>query len=114
MQSRRSDGRALSSAECNHVYYICALGSMGTNFVNFAEMEISWRPGGTQFSCVREGVSREQLVGNRLDKNDLPLTKADGSIDKGRKEEKQRMYRHVCFLFVDRGRLGPLTFVLCY
>lgn len=36
------------------------------------------------------------------------------ALDKGRKEEKQRMYMHVCFLFVDRGRLGPLTFGLCY
>lgn len=71
--SCRSDGSvspwARFSAEWYHVYYTCALGSVGANF---AELKISWRPGGALFWCVREDVSREQLVGNRLDDKDLP------------------------------------------
>lgn len=66
---------------------------------------------GALFWCVREGVSREQLAGSRLDKNDLPSTKADGSIGQGPERRKAEDV-HAC-LFPICG-LGPLTFGLCY
>lgn len=56
---------------------------------------------GALFWCVREGVSREQLAGSRLDKMICPQQRQMEALDRGLKEEKQRMYMHVCFLFVD-------------
>lgn len=109
-------GLSLLPSVAMYIIYVHWGRGGGINFVNFAEMKIScgdlWRPVEHYF-----GVSVEVFQENSLRVADLikmicPQQKQMEVLDRGLKEEKQRMYMHVCFLFVDCGRLGPLTFEL--